>query len=133
MRKTVVIATSALLSLGRLTGFFTDPALTDSDIHKIVGRPAAVVAPAALPERLAVVSWNIERGVKFEAVQSVLQELDADVVLLQEVDRFCSRSDDRDVARELALQLRMNYVTAGEFQEVGEGTKAARGCTARRS
>jgi endonuclease/exonuclease/phosphatase family metal-dependent hydrolase len=69
------------------------------------------------------VTWNIERGSKFDAIESVLQELDADVVLLQEVDRFCDRSDDRDIARDLALQLRMKYVSAGEFQEIGEGRR----------
>ena len=123
MRNTVVIATSALLSLGRLTGFFTDPALRDNDIHHIVGRPAAVVAPAVLQERLAVVSWNIERGVRFAGVLDTLRTLDADVLLLQEVDRYCDRSDGRDVAADLAAALGMNWIFAGEFQEIGEGTK----------
>ena len=123
MRITVLIATSALLSLGRLTGFFTDPALKDNDIHTIVGRPAAVVAPAVLPDRLAVVSWNIERGVRFAGVLDTLRTLDADVLLLQEVDRYCDRSDGRDVAADLAAALGMNWIFAGEFQEIGEGTK----------
>jgi endonuclease/exonuclease/phosphatase family metal-dependent hydrolase len=123
MRNTVVIATSALLSLGRLTGFLTDPALRDNDIHKIVGRPAAVVAPAVLPGRLAVVSWNIERGVRFAGVLDTLRTLDADVLLLQEVDRYCDRSDGRDVGADLAAALGMNWLFAGEFQEIGEGTK----------
>ena len=123
MRITVLIATSALLSLGRLTGFFTDPALGADDIHKIVGRPAAVAAPAGLPERLDVVSWNIERGVRFAGVLDTLRTLDADVLLLQEVDRYCDRSDGRDVAADLAAALGMNWIFAGEFQEIGEGTK----------
>src|SRR4030095_8969004 len=123
MRNTVVIATSALLSLGRLTGFLTDPALRDNDIHKIVGRPVAVVAPAVLPGRLAVGSWTIERGVRFAGVVDTLRTLDADVLLLQEVDRYCDRSDGRDVAADLAAALGMNWLFAGEFQEIGEGTK----------
>ena len=123
MRITVLIATSALLSLGRLTGFFTDPALSADDIHKIVGRPATVAAPAGLPERLDVVSWNIERGVRFAGVLDTLRTLDADVLLLQEVDRYCDRSDGRDVAADLAAALGMNWIFAGEFQEIGEGTK----------
>ena len=111
------------LWLFRVTGFLTEPMLTSDEIHAVAGEPSRTVWPLAPDRPLRVVTWNIERGVKFEAVQSVLGELDADVVLLQEVDRFCSRSDDRDVARELAVQLRMNYVTAGEFQEIGEGRR----------
>ena len=123
MRNTVLIATFGLLSLGRLTGFFTDPALRADDIHRIVGSPAAVTASVVIPERLHVVSWNIERGVRFAGVLHTLQKLDADVLLLQEVDRYCDRSGARDVAADLAAALGMNWVFAGEFQEIGEGTK----------
>jgi endonuclease/exonuclease/phosphatase family metal-dependent hydrolase len=122
MGNTVLIATLALFSLGRLTGFFTDPRLKAGDIHKIVGNPA-VAAPAMIPNRLNVISWNIERGVRFGGVLDTLQKLDADVVLLQEVDRYCGRSGGRDVAADLASALGMNWVAAGEFQEIGEATK----------
>jgi endonuclease/exonuclease/phosphatase (EEP) superfamily protein YafD len=115
------------LWLFRVTGFLTEPILTSDEIHAVAGEPSRAVWTLAPDEPLRIVTWNIERGVKFENVQSVLQELDADVVLLQEVDRFCSRSDDRDVARELALQLRMNYVTAGEFRR---SVKAGATCRA---
>jgi endonuclease/exonuclease/phosphatase family metal-dependent hydrolase len=104
LRSPALIATLALL-LGRLTGFFTDPALRAADIHRIAGSPAAVVASAPIPERLQVVSWNIERGVRFA------------------VDRYCDRSGGRDVAADLAAALGMNWVFAGEFQEIGEGTE----------
>jgi endonuclease/exonuclease/phosphatase family metal-dependent hydrolase len=42
------------------------------------------------------------------------------VVLLQEVDRDCRRTGYRNVARDLAAALDMNWVAAGEFQELGE-------------
>ena len=122
MGNTVLIATLALFSLGRLTGFFTDPRLEADDIHKIVGNPA-VAAPALVPQRLNVVSWNIERGVRFAGVLETLRKLDADVLLLQEVDRYCDRSGGRDVAADLASALGMNWIAAGEFQEIGEATK----------
>ena len=35
-----------------------------------------------------MVSWNIERGVRFAGVLETLKKLDADVLLLQEVDRI---------------------------------------------
>jgi endonuclease/exonuclease/phosphatase family metal-dependent hydrolase len=50
--------------------------------------------------------------------------MDADVILLQEVDRFCRRSEHRDVAQQLAERLGMSWVSGGEFQEIGEGTRA---------
>ena len=111
------------LWLFRVTGFLIEPLLGSEEIHAVAGEPSRTVWPLAPDRPLRIVTWNIERGAKFDAVRSMLQKLDADVVLLQEVDRFCSRSDDRDVARELAVQLRMNYVTAGEFQEIGEGRR----------
>ena len=123
MLNNMLVATFALLSLGRLTGFLTEPTLKADDIHTIMGRPAALAAPAVLPERLAVVSWNIERGVRFAGVLDTLKKLNADVLLLQEVDRGCDRSGRRDVAADLAAALGMNWIFAGEFQEIGEGAK----------
>ena len=76
MGNTVLIATLALFSLGRLAGFVTEPRLEADDIHKIVGNQA-VAAPAIIPERLNVVSWNIEQGVRFGGVLETLQKLDA--------------------------------------------------------
>jgi endonuclease/exonuclease/phosphatase family metal-dependent hydrolase len=127
MGHTVLVATFALFSLGRLTGFFTDPCLSPDEIHEIVGSPSAAPAPAAIPDRLAVVSWNIERGVRFKGVLQTLRKLDADVLLLQEVDRFCDRSGGRDIAADLAAALGMNWVAAGEFQEIGEARNARAG------
>jgi hypothetical protein len=121
MGNTVLIATLALFSLGRLTGFFTDPRLEADDIHKIVGNPAG--APAAMIPSGSTWSRNIERGVRFGGVLGTLQKLDADVLLLQEVDRYCDRSGGRDVAADLASALGMNWVAAGEFQEIGKATK----------
>jgi endonuclease/exonuclease/phosphatase family metal-dependent hydrolase len=112
-----------VLSLFRMTGFLTEPLLSGAEIHAVAGEPARVMWTLAPDRPRRVVTWNIERGIRLDAIQSLLQSFDADVVLLQEVDRFCSRSDDRDVARELAVHLRMNFVTAGEFQEIGEGRR----------
>jgi len=116
---TIVLAFAMFLL--RLTGYLTEPRLSSNEIHAVAGEPSRVIWPLAPDHALSVVTWNIERGVKFEAIASMLQELDADVVLLQEVDRFCGRSSNRDVARDLAVELRMNYVVAGELQAIGEG------------
>jgi endonuclease/exonuclease/phosphatase family metal-dependent hydrolase len=109
----------ALLSVFRLFGYLTGPSVSDADIHRVEGEPRRVER-ARDTRTLTVVTWNVARGVQFDAVRSELQRLDADVILLQEVDRFCGRSGSRDVARDLAMALDMNWVWAGEFQEVGE-------------
>ncbi len=117
----------ALLALFRFVGYFTEPRLTDAEIHAVAGEPTGVAPPGGDRRALTVVTWNIERGVQFQKIASTLRALAPDIVLLQEVDRYCQRSGNRDVARELAQTLGMNWVTAGEFQEVGEagGTPAA--------
>lgn len=91
--------------------------------------------------------WNIERGLQFELIKQALvgpwkfEETvdagkkrttsqrdrireqaealrDADVLVLNEVDLGMKRTDYRDVARELAEALGMNYVYGVEFVEV---------------
>jgi len=117
----------ALLTVFRLAGYFNEPRLSDADIHAIGGEPNRL-APAAVDRGgVRLVSWNIERGVQFQKIAAALTDLEPDVVLLQEVDRYCNRSGNRDIARELGEALGMNWVTAGEFQEIGEarGTPAA--------
>jgi len=117
----------ALLTVFRFAGYFTEPRLTDAEIHAIAGEPTGVARPPGDHRALTIVTWNIERGARFQNIASTLRALAPDIVLLQEVDRYCQRSGDRDVARELARVLGMNWVAAGEFQEIGEagGTPAA--------
>ena len=105
----------------RLFGYATDPLLSDQEIHRVVSGPTRM--ERAYNERgdLKVITWNIERGEAYESVLAVLRALDGDVLLLQEVDRDCRRTEYRDVARDLALALGMNWISAGEFQEIGEG------------
>jgi len=96
---------------------------------------------------LRVATWNIERGLEFDAVRAALTndqrffrrltpalrgskfnltevlaqaaELSrADIIVLNEVDWGLKRTDYRNVARELAAALQMNYAFAVEFVEV---------------
>jgi endonuclease/exonuclease/phosphatase family metal-dependent hydrolase len=71
-----------------------------------------------------VVSWNIERGQQFARILAFLQSVDADLILLQEVDLNVRRTLYRDVASELARSLRMNYVFGKEFEELGAGSES---------
>ena len=81
----------------RVFGFLTDPWLSDREIHRIVGEPTRIVQAAPAGSDLSVVTWNIEHGAAYEAIVNVLRRLDSDVVLLQEVDRDCHRTQYRDV------------------------------------
>ena len=97
---------------------------------------------------LRVASWNIERGLNFNAVRAALLGADrfasfldsqkyphgskarleilqqasvlrqADVIVLNEVDWGVKRTDYRDIARDLAAVLGMNYAWGAEFVEV---------------
>jgi len=128
MIKASALITVAAVSLFRLAGYFNEPRLAHTEIHAIVGEPASVAATGVRGGRpLTVVTWNIERGVQFQKIVTTLRALEPDVILLQEVDRYCRRSGNRDVARDLAQMLAMNWVSAGEYQEIGEagGTTAA--------
>lgn len=96
---------------------------------------------------IRVATWNIERGVEFEAIKAalsndqrffrrmgvadrgsrfnlaqILEQAEtlsrADVVVLNEADWGLKRTDYRNVARELASALQMNYAFGVEFVEV---------------
>lgn len=104
----------------RVFGFVVEPWLSDREIHRIAGEPARIDRAWTGEDQLEVITWNIERGTAYGSILEVLRRLDADILLLQEVDRHCHRTEYRDVARDLAQALGMNWVAAGEFQEIGE-------------
>jgi endonuclease/exonuclease/phosphatase family metal-dependent hydrolase len=126
MMRLSIFAVVAVM-LFRLAGYFNEPQLTDAEIHAISGEPARLTPARRGGQPLTIVSWNIERGLQFQQVAATLKGLTPDIVLLQEVDRYCNRSGNRDIARELGAALGMNWVAGGEFQEIGEanGTPAA--------
>jgi endonuclease/exonuclease/phosphatase family metal-dependent hydrolase len=116
-----VYLTIGLLGFVRVFGYFTDPRLSEAEVHRLVGEPARLQDGTRTPvDGLKVITWNIERGEAYDSIVTVLRDLDADVLLLQEVDRDCRRTNYRNVARDLAHALEMNWTSAGEFQEIGE-------------
>jgi len=72
-----------------------------------------------------ILSWNIERGLQFAKILQFLRTIDADLILLQEVDLNAHRTQYRDMARELARALEMNFIFGKEFQELSEGSSAS--------
>lgn len=123
MYASAFVISLALFGWLRVTGYLTEPLLSDGAIHQIAGEPARLSEAADQSRELKVVTWNIERGAEFDRILTTLQGIDADIILLQEVDMFCRRSGWRDVARDLADALGMNWQCAGEFQEIGESRR----------
>jgi hypothetical protein len=103
--------------------------------------------PGPAPTSFRVATWNIERGLEFDAIKaaltndqrffrrltpatrsthfdlkSILEQSgrlsNADVVVLNEVDWGLKRTKYRNVARDLALATHMNYAYAVEFVEI---------------
>jgi endonuclease/exonuclease/phosphatase family metal-dependent hydrolase len=114
-----------IFNLFRLTGYATDPLLDNRQVHAIVGEPSRVDEAAPRDGQLTVVSWNIAQGARYDSIREALATLEADIYLLQEVDLGVRRSDYRNVARDLADDLGMNWVFAGEFQEIGQSRRSA--------
>jgi endonuclease/exonuclease/phosphatase family metal-dependent hydrolase len=107
----------------RLAGYATDPLLDSRQVHEIVGEPSRIDRLPPADGHRKVVSWNIAQGARYAEVRDALVAMDADIYLLQEVDMGVRRSDYRRVARDLAHDLGMNWVFAGEFQEIGQARR----------
>ncbi len=80
-------------------------------------------APAKSSYRL--LAWNIERGIEFEAQMEEFGGHDylrsADVLLLTETDVGMARSGNRNVARDLARELGLNYAFAPCYLNLSKG------------
>ncbi|MBV9155743.1 MAG: endonuclease/exonuclease/phosphatase family protein [Acidobacteriaceae bacterium] len=74
----------------------------------------------ARAQEMRVVNWNVDRGLRFEAIADFLASQRADLILLQEVDIAARRTRCRNIAEELAMRLRMNYVFGREFDELSQ-------------
>ena len=77
------------------------------------------------PRTIQVVSWNIARGCRLDEIVEFLVGANADLILLQEVDRHARRTEYRNVAEVLAKRLRLNYAFGIEFQELAQGSRDA--------
>ena len=79
-------------------------------------------APAPVSDELVVCAYNVERGLRLDdqlaAFASDADTPTPDVLLISEADRGCTRSGDRNVAREYARALGMYYVYGVEFVEL---------------
>jgi len=79
----------------------------------------------ALGPAIRVISWNINRGQQLDGVLDFLRRTPADLILLQETDINARRTQYRNVAREIAQALRMDYVFGCEFEELTQGNHSS--------
>ena len=78
--------------------------------------------PRAWPDIIRAVTWNINRGLELDGVIEFLAGSRADLILLQEADIHARRTGQRNVPREIAQALRMNYIFGREFEELAQGS-----------
>ena len=74
---------------------------------------------------IRVVSWNINRGLQLPGIIEFLSEASADLILLQEADVNARRTQYRNIAREIAQALQMNYVFGREFEELTQSNHSS--------
>ena len=66
---------------------------------------------------IKIVEWNIERGMVMEGILNELEKLDADILLIQEIDIDCERSKRINCLTKIAEKLKMSYAYVSEFCE----------------
>jgi endonuclease/exonuclease/phosphatase family metal-dependent hydrolase len=81
-------------------------------------------SPCLWPTPVRVVSWNVNRGLRLDGVIDFLRASRADLILLQETDVNARRTSRRNIPREIAQALRMDYVFGREFQELSQGSQS---------
>jgi endonuclease/exonuclease/phosphatase family metal-dependent hydrolase len=74
------------------------------------------------PKSLRIVDWNIGRGQQLQGVTEFLGGVNADILILQEVDLNARRTQRLNIAETIARKLEMNYVFGREFQELVQGS-----------
>ncbi len=128
----------------KLTHLLTTPFVNNS---AGVWMPRAIKTSTSEDGTLRVATWNIERGLEFDAIKAALTNDQrffrrltpamrgsrfnlteileqaaalsrADIVVLNEVDWGLKRTNYRNIAKELATAMQMNYVFGVEFVEV---------------
>jgi endonuclease/exonuclease/phosphatase family metal-dependent hydrolase len=94
------------------------------EMHDIVtGNFAPPRLIVSAPKSLRIVDWNIERGQRLQGITDFLVGVNADILILQEVDLNARRTHHLNIAETIARKLEMNYVFGREFQELAQGSK----------
>lgn len=100
----------------------------DSILNSVVQEEFADVNETArqTKESVRVTAWNLERGIKLEGIIKALQEhpelKDSDLLLLTELDNGMARSGNKNVPRQIAENLNLNYAFAPCYIALNKGS-----------
>jgi endonuclease/exonuclease/phosphatase family metal-dependent hydrolase len=98
--------------------------IVDMEMHDILtGNFARHHWIVSAPKSLRIVDWNVDRGQQLQGVTDFLVGVNADILILQEVDLNARRTHRLNIAETIARKLEMNYVFGCEFQELAQGSK----------
>jgi endonuclease/exonuclease/phosphatase family metal-dependent hydrolase len=102
-----------------------EPAITKVLDH-VLTEGFVETAPEVSRSFVRATSWNIERGIEFDAIVDVLANHPiigtSDLLILTELDYGMARSENRKVAKEIARALKMNYVFAPSYLNLHKGS-----------
>jgi endonuclease/exonuclease/phosphatase family metal-dependent hydrolase len=121
--------------LSALSNFHSQKSLERSSLYQALKTKVSEVlgsyelknwAPSPSPEPFyRAVAWNVERGMNFEGLLHVLAThpivAKADIHLFTEIDLGMARSGNRNVTRELAEKLGMNYFFVPSYFNISKG------------
>jgi endonuclease/exonuclease/phosphatase family metal-dependent hydrolase len=119
-----------------LLQFETTREMQSSEIYKSIRPQVEEVLNAVVQENFAeeatsnkkvsCVAWNIERGKIFDGILNALTNhsdlKNKDLLLLTELDCGMARSENRNVAREIAQNLKLNYAFATVYIALQKGS-----------
>ena len=69
-------------------------------------------------KEVKIIEWNIERGMVIDGILKELENLKADILLIQEIDIDCERSKRINCLKMIAEKLKMSYAYVSEFCEL---------------
>ncbi len=118
--KALVIAALALAALLAAEGQSGSSAVPElaPEFNRV--RSLKTAKPDPSLKSVRVVTWNIDHGTDLDKIVAGLTAHPTELCLLQEVDWNAARSDERDVATELAKRLGLNGAFAIEFEELSQ-------------
>lgn len=119
-----------------LSQFETTSEMENSEVYKRIRPQVEEVLNAVVQENFALEStasdkvkclaWNIERGKIFDGILDALTNHadlnNKDLLLLTELDCGMARSENRNVAREIAQSLKLNYAFATVYIALQKGS-----------
>jgi len=116
-----------LFSSPERKGQFLTDSLTHLDTVEIVN---AYSDGCSELTRLHVVEFNMARGIRWLEASDVLDDIQANIIILNEMDYGMSRSNQQHVTRLLAQKFAMNYAWGLEFVELTRGDAREQNFTA---